>query len=301
MGAGHPRNRLRGMGFVDRHAKWLFPLPAMVFIFVMMIFPLIYTLYNSFTGWSLSSGAPRTWNHFANYARLVHDDRFLLSIVRMFYFTVAAVAVELIIGTAVAVFLNRSFRGKNIIQALLLLPMMATPVAVAMVWMLMFEPTAGIVNYLLSIVGLPQPGWLGEARWALPTLILLDVWEWSPMITLMALAGLTNLSSETLEAAAVDGATPWQTFWRITLPLLRPTLTVAVLLRVIDALKWFDTIYATTGGGPGYATETLNIYTYQQAFSYFNFGYVSSILVVFFAIVLGISLLLSVIRGRVEA
>ncbi len=169
-----------------------------------------------------------------------------------------------------------------------------------MVWLLMFEPTAGVINFVLGQLGLPKQLWIAGSATVIPSLVLVDVWEWTPLITLIVLAGLAGLPSEPFEAARVDGASYWQTLWRVTLPMLLPTISVAGLLRFIDCIKTFDIIYGMTGGGPGFSSETLNIYTYNQAFYYFNFGYASSLLVIFFTIVAGVSLLVAYSRRRLE-
>lgn len=287
--------------FGDRHARWLFPLPALLFIVIMMIFPIVYTVRNSLTDWSLETGVTYNFVGLANYGGLFHDPRFLNAIVRTFYFTALAVLVEVVLGVAIALLLNRDTRGRNLVNAIFLLPMMATPVAIAMVWLLVYEPTVGVANYILQLLHLPGQLWVASSASSIPSLVLVDVWEWTPMVTLITLAGLASLPSDPYEAAKVDGASPWQLLWNITLPLLWPAITVAGLLRLIDALKTFDIIYTMTNGGPNYSSETLNIYVYQQAFSYYNFGYASSLLVVFFAIVVGLTLLVTYTRKRWEA
>ena len=285
---------------LDRYAKWIFPLPTVLFIVVMMVFPILYTGYNSLTGWSLATGTPPTLIGPGNYTGLLHDTRFLSAIIRTFYFTFFSVGLELFLGVAIALLLHRDFKGKTIFNALILLPTMATPVAISMVWLLIYEPTIGFANYFLRLLGLPPQLWLASSASAIPSLIIVDVWEWTPMIVLITLAGLVSLPEDPFEAAKVDGASPWQIFYSVTLPLLWPTITVACLLRLIDALKTFDIIYTMTGGGPNYASETLNIYAYQQSFSYYNFGYASSILVIFFALVLGLALLVTYTRRALE-
>ncbi len=287
-------------GFLDRNVQWVFPLPALVFVLGLMAFPLLYTVWTSLTGWSLSAGTPATFIGLKNYLALFEDERFRLAIGRTFYFTVLAMVVEIVAGVAIAMLLDRDYPGKRIVNAIMLLPMMATPVAIAMVWLFMYEPSAGIVNYVLRQAHLPTPLWITGAASAIPALALVDIWEWTPMIILITLAGLSGLPGDVFEAAEVDGANRWKTLWRITLPMLVPTISIAALLRLIDALKTFDIIYAMTGGGPGYASETLNIYTYQQAFSYFSFGFASAALVVFFAVVLGMSMLVTASRRIVE-
>ena len=283
-------------GFVDRHARWLFPAPALLFVFALMVFPILYTIWTSLTGWDLGTGKPATFIGPDNYVKLATDERFRNAIGRTLSFTALAVGAEVILGVAIALILNKEFRGRRIVSSVLLLPMMATPVAIAMVWLLMYEPTAGIVNFLLRSAHLPTPLWIAGTDSVLPALALVDIWEWTPMIVLITLAGLASLPSEPFEAAAIDGASTLQTIRRITLPLLLPTIVVGTLLRLIDALKTFDIIYTMTGGGPGFSSETLNVYSYQQAFQYFSFGYASSVLVVFFSIVLTISLVFTYLR-----
>lgn len=288
--------------FIDRHNRWVFPLPAVLFLLILMVFPIGYTVANSFTGWSLSEGTPQTWVGFKNYITLfTKDQRFASSILHTFYFTGIALFFEVLLGVAMAIFIDaREYPGKRVVNSILLLPMMATPVAVAMVWLLMFEPTAGIINFAARSLGLPSSLWLSGSATVIPSLALVDIWEWTPLITLIALAGLTSLPSEPYEAAKVDGASFWQVTWWVTLPMLMPTLSVAVLLRLIDVLKTFDIIYTMTGGGPGVSSETLNIYTYNQAFYYLNFGYSSAMLVIFFTIVAGIAVFVTYTRGKLE-
>lgn len=287
--------------FFDRHQRWLFPAPAVIFIVVMMIFPLGFTLWNSFSGWSLTAGRPNTFIGPQNYIDIMRDARFWNAVLNTFYFTALAMVVELTLGVAMALLIDaRDYPGKRVVTSLLLLPMMATPVAVAMVWLLMFEPTAGVINFVFGQIGLPKQLWIAGSSSVIPSLVLVDVWEWTPLITLIVLAGLAGLPAEPFEAARVDGASYAQILRRVTLPMLLPTISVAGLLRFIDCIKTFDIIYGMTGGGPGFSSETLNIYTYNQAFYYFNFGYASALLVIFFTIVSGVSLLVAYSRRRLE-
>jgi multiple sugar transport system permease protein len=286
--------------FVDRNVRWLFPMPAVLFVVTMMAFPIVYTVWNSFTGWSLSAGTPATLIGGRNYVELFGDQRFRLAVGRTFAFTLLALGVEVIAGVAIALLLNRDYPGRRLVNAVMLLPMMATPVAIAMVWLFMYEPSAGIINYVLRQLSLPTPLWIAGPNSVIAALALVDIWQWTPMIILISLAGLAGLPADAYEAARVDGAGPAQTLWRITLPMLMPTVVIAALLRLIDALKTFDIIYAMTGGGPGFASETLNIYAYQQAFSYFSFGYASAVLVLFFTLVLCMSLAVTYFRRVVE-
>lgn len=288
--------------FVDKYAKWIYPSVSILFILGMMVYPLGYTVYNSLTDWNLSYGGDQMWVGLANYKEIfTSDDRFWNSVKLTFYFTIAAMVVEVVLGVLIAILFDaRDFRGKRVVRSIFLMSMMATPVAIAMVWMLMFEPTAGILNHFLKQLGLPKLLWIAGSNTVIPSLVLVDIWEWTPLISLIVIAGLAGLPHEPYESARVDGANSFQIFFKITLPMLAPTISVAALLRLIDCVKTFDIIYVMTMGGPGYSSETLNIYTYQQSFQYFNFGYASSLLVIFFTLVLGLSLLSITIRKKLE-
>jgi len=268
----------------------------------MMAFPILYTFRLSFMEWSMSAVTPAKWVGLANYTKMLGQDaRFWHAMGRTFYFTIATVTGETVLGIALALLLNREFFGRNLLKTLFLLPMVATPVAIGMVWLLMFEPTIGFMNYFLHFFHIPPQPWLASERGALPSLFIVDIWQWTPMIGLIVLAGLAGLPTDPFEAAEVDGATPLQTLWHVTLPMLRPTIGVAVILRAIDALKTFDIIYSMTQGGPNYATETLNLYGYNLGFGYFQMGQASTLLMIFFAIVMGVVVFLNWARKGVEA
>jgi multiple sugar transport system permease protein len=250
----------------------------------------------------MSATRPPVWVALGNYTSLLfHDPRFWGAVARTFVFTIVAVVVETVLGVIIALVLNRETRGQNLIKTLFLLPMIATPVAVGMVWLLMFEPSIGVINYLLELLRLPQGLWLASPNQALASLILVDVWQWTPMITLIVLAGLASLSREPFEAAIVDGASRLQTVFYITLPLIKSTVVAAVILRTIDAIKTYDIIYTMTQGGPGFATETLNIYSFVLGFQYFQMGKASALLMIFFALVLGLAIILNWLKKPLEA
>lgn len=285
--------------WLERNIKYVFPLPAVVFVLLMMVFPIAYTFRLSFYEWSMSSLVPPAWVGLENYkALLFSDPRFMASLWRTFTFTIAAVVVETFLGISIALLFNQDFKGKNVLKTLFLLPMIATPVAIGLVWMLIFEPNIGFANKVLEFFHISPLLWLASPQQVLASLVIVDVWQWTPMIALVVLAGLSSLPTEPYEAAMVDGATRWQVLTKITLPLLQPTILVAVLLRSIDALKTFDIIYAMTGGGPDFNSETINIYSFVQGFSYFQLGMTSSLLMIFFVIVLGMSMLLVSARKR---
>jgi multiple sugar transport system permease protein len=283
--------------FRERRAAWFFAAPAVLALFLLIVFPIGVTIWLSTQDWFLTSIVPPKFVGLANYVSiLTGDERFRNALGLTFYFSAFAVCVETVLGVVVAVVFNREFLGKGLVRTLFLFPMVATPVAIALVWTMMYNPSLGVLNYFLRVLGLPPALWTADPTSVIPSLVLVDAWQWTPFITLIVLSGLSALPVEPFEAAVIDGASGWQSFWYVTLPLLRPTIMIAVLFRTVDALKTFDFIYVMTGGGPGNASETLNLYIFKTGFTYFHVGYASSLLVIFFAIVLGMSLIL--IRAR---
>ncbi|HXU54819.1 MAG TPA: sugar ABC transporter permease [Casimicrobiaceae bacterium] len=281
-----------------RRAYLLFVLPALLVVGAVIIFPWAFTVWMSAFDWKIGSVA-----HFVgldNYTQLATNTRFLESILHTFYFTVLAVVFPLILGTAAALIFHREFPLRGMLRSIFTMPMMATPVAVALVWTMMFHPQQGVLNYLLSLVGLPPSLWVYSPTWVIPSLVLVEIWHWTPLIMLIVLGGLAALPTEPYESARLDGASEWQLFRYITLPLLAPFLIVAAVIRTIDALKAFDTIYVISQGGPGTASETINLYLYLQAFAFYNVGNASAVVVVFFVIILALALLLLHVREKAK-
>ena len=287
-------------GFLARRRRTylLFVLPALLVVGAVIIFPWAFTVWMSAFDWKIGSVA-----HFVgldNYTQLATNTRFLESILHTFYFTVLAVNFPLILGTAAALIFHREFPLRGMLRSIFTMPMMATPVAVALVWTMMFHPQQGVLNYLLSLVGLPPSLWVYSPTWVIPSLVLVEIWHWTPLIMLIVLGGLAALPTEPYESARLDGASEWQLFRYITLPLLAPFLIVAAVIRTIDALKAFDTIYVISQGGPGTASETINLYLYLQAFAFYNVGNASAVVVVFFVIILALALLLLHVREKAK-
>ncbi|MGI9149659.1 MAG: carbohydrate ABC transporter permease [Chloroflexota bacterium] len=282
---------------MDRYARFILPLPAVVAVVVMLAGPLGYTVWMSLQDWTISSIAAPQFVGLANYATLfTTDDRFKNSVVITFYFTILGVSVQTLAGVTLALLFNRQFWGRGLLRTLAILPMVATPVAIALIFVMMFHPTLGVLNYFVLRAGLPLGTWTYASNTVVPALALVDTWQWTPLIMLIVLAGLAQLPHEPYEAAMIDGATKWQMLWLITLPLVRPTIVTAMLFRLIDSLKTFDIIFVMTQGGPGGASETINVYLFNMAFSYFHMGMASSMVVVFFAIILAISLIVMRVR-----
>jgi multiple sugar transport system permease protein len=298
---GSPGTAARGLvDFVDRHLAVLFPLPAVLLVLLLMVYPLVYTVLLSTRSYDLTLRSFRTVA-LAHYLTVLTNERFWDAFGRTLVFTVMSVAGSIAVGMVMALVLNRDFRGARWARTAFLLPMVATPVATSLVWMMMFNPTLGVLNYFLRALGLPPSLWVADPRLAIPSIVLVDVWHFAPFAGLILLAGLRSLPVEPFESAMIDGATRIQTFLRIALPLLRPVLIVVLMFRTIDALKVFDLIWVITAGGPGFGSETLYVYAYNQAFKYLELGYGSAVIVVFTLIVAGAALGWLRVRDRAWA
>lgn len=280
----------------DKYVRFI--LPAVLVISAVIIFPWLFTIFMSLHDWQVAS--PRVFVGLDNYLNLASDTRFRAAVGRTLIYAALAVSLPTVIGTIAAVLFHRDFPLRGLLRSIYILPMVATPVAIALVWTMMFHPQLGVLNYLLSLVGLPPSLWVYSPQTVIPSLVLVETWQWTPLVMLIVLGGLSALPTEPLESAAIDGANSWQVFRDITLPMVLPFIMVAVVLRTIDALKAFDTIFTITQGGPGTASETINIYLYLQAFSFFRIGHASAVVVVFFVIIVAFSLTLLGVRQRMQ-
>jgi multiple sugar transport system permease protein len=262
--------------------------PAVVVTIAVIIFPWMFTVYMSMHDWQVTGA--RTFIGLDNYLNAFRDARFLQAIGRTAAYAFFAVTMPVVLGTAAATVFHHEFPLRGLLRGIFIMPMMATPVAVALVWAMMFHPQLGVLNYLLKSIGLPPSLWVYAPGTVLPALAMVETWQWTPLVMLIVLGGLATLPVEPYESARIDGAEPWQTFLYITLPLVMPVILVAVVLRTIDALKAFDLIFTITQGGPGTASETLNIYLYLKAFSFYQIGQASAVVVIFFALIVALSL-----------
>jgi multiple sugar transport system permease protein len=279
-------------------AYWPFAAPAVVVVTAVIAFPWLFTLWMSLQEWRV--GSARSFVGFSNYARLLSDPRLVDALWHTLVYTALAVILPLLFGLVAALAFHRRFPLRGLVRGIFILPMMATPVAIALIWTMMFHPQLGVLNYLLSLAGIPPQAWVFDPRTVIPSLVLVETWHWTPLVMLIVLGGLAALPTEPYESALIDGATRWQTFRYLTLPMIAPFLMVAAIIRTIDALKAFDIIYAITQGGPGTASETINIYLYSVAFAYYDIGYGSAIAVVFFALIVALSLVLLHLRQRTK-
>lgn len=285
-----------GRAYARRGKYVRFIVPALVLILAVIIFPWAFTIWMSLNDWDI--GKEAKFVGLDNYAKLFGDQRFLQSTVRTLIYTALSVVLPVVFGVLAAVVFNRRFPLRGFLRGIFIMPMMTTPVAVALVWTMMFHPQLGVLNYLLSLVGIPPQTWVYAQETVIPALVLVEVWHWTPLVMLIVLGGLAVLPTEPYEAARIDGANGWEVFRRITFPLVLPFLMVAVVIRVIDALKSFDTIFVITQGGPGTASETINLFLYLQAFAFYKIGYASAVVVVFMIIVVALSLLMLYVRQK---
>jgi len=275
---------------------WPFVIPALVVVLAIIIFPWVFTIWMSFNEWKV--GSPTRFVGLANYLRLPADPRFVEAVGHTLVYTVLSVLLPVVFGTFAAVVFHAKFPFRGFLRAVFIMPMMATPVAVALVWTMMFHPQLGVLNYLLSLVGIGPQLWVFHPATVIPSLVLVETWQWTPLVMLIVLGGIAALPTEPYESAQIDGAGMWQMFRYITLPLILPFIFIAAMIRGIDAVKSFDIIFAITQGGPGSASETINIYLYSVAFVYYDLGYGSAIAVVFFVLIIVLAAILLYLRQR---
>jgi multiple sugar transport system permease protein len=263
-----------GMSSRDRQA-WALLLPLLVIILTVTGYPLISTLRLSFTDASLTGRhVAQHWVGFANYAYVFTDPDFGDAFRRTLYFTFVSVGFEILLGVLVALLLNREFAGRTIVRAIMVLPWALPTIVNAMMWRLIYNPEFGSLNALLSQLGLIDSyrSWLGTPGTAMNMVILADVWKNYPLVAIIVLAALQTIPRELYEAADIDGAGPWTKFWKVTFPAILGPLSVALILRMIEAFKVFDIIYLMTRGGPADTTKSVSFFVYQESFAYLRAG-----------------------------
>lgn len=258
-------------------------------LFALTAGPLVAAIITSLMDWNLADPSGPRFVGLENYARLFTDSAFWGSVWRTVYQVGGTVAGQMVLGMLIALLLSRSFRGVGFLRSVYLVPMMMTPVVVGLLWRILFNTDRGVVNYLLSILGIDAINWLGDPSTAMPTVILADIWLSTPFVAVILLAGILSIPAEIYEAARIDGAGAFRTFSKITLPLLAPMIFLALLFRMMDAMKRFDSIYVMTGGGPGDSTETLELHAYFAAFEFLEIGYGSAIACVLLVLIFGVS------------
>jgi len=281
--------------------RYSFILPVVVILLTITIFPLLYSLIISFFNLRLISIGGPTFAGISNYAEIIfRDERFWGSLYNTFSIAIPALVMEGVIGLLFALLLNRDIKGRRIITVLLILPVMIPPITTGLIWSMLYHEKYGAINGFLHLVGInTMYTWLSTPGLAKFAVILTDVWQWTPFVMMILLAGLQSIPSEAYEAAKVDGASSLQTFIHITLPLLKFSILVAILLRLIDLVKLFDIIFVLTRGGPGGTTETISIYTYLVSFRAFRMGYGAALSYLLLVITIAFSMVfIRLIRGK---
>jgi multiple sugar transport system permease protein len=283
---------------------WILVLPALLLLALVFAYPIGRAFWDSFFTRNLGTELQSVFSGLDNYGRMIYDGRFWQSLRNTTIFTVASVILELLIGMGIALVLNQAFRGRGAVRTIAILPWALPTALIALAWTWIFNDQFGVVNDLLRRFGLIETGinWLGEPTLAMIAVIIADVWKTTPFISILLLAGLQSISQDLYEAHSLDGATAWQSFRQITLPLLLPQILIAALFRFAQAFGIFDLIAVMTGGGPGGATETVSLYVYATVMRYLDFGYGAALVVVTFVLlVLAVaiaSFLLSKLRAR---
>lgn len=263
-----------------RDATVIFYRPVMLALGAVSVVITVYVLWLTLHDISLLRPGAEHFVGFDNYVRLLFDPRGLAALWRTILFTVLATSVEVALGLGIALLIDREFAGKRLARALLLAPIVMTPVVVGLAWRFIFNPNSGMANFALSSLGVDPVDWLGNPNIALISVLIADVWQWTPFVVLFAMASLESLPGDPQNAARVDGAREWQVLWHITLPMMQRALLVVGIIRAIDSIKAFDIFYIMTRGGPALSTETLNLYGYIVAFTNFDISYALTIALV---------------------
>ena len=275
----------------DKIILWLFLSPAFIFILFANIYPICYTIFMSFFKYNkIIPGTVPVFIGISNYINIFKDVVIRESFLKTVYFVAATVIVEFIIGMLLALLITVNLKAMQYLRGFFLIPLMMTPVVAGTLWRTMFDPMSGPINYFIKLFGFQNIDFLGNASRALPSIMVVEIWQATPVVMFILAAGIQALPIDIYKAADVDGASKWQIFTKITLPLLKPVFFVALLLRIMDAFKVFDTIYTMTYGGPGRATELISMLIYKQGLKYFDIGKASTLSVMFLIIIFLISI-----------
>ncbi|MEU8319196.1 sugar ABC transporter permease [Nonomuraea sp. NPDC048881] len=279
---------------------WLFLAPALLLLAGMLLYPILYTAWVSVSDFDLASFQPSGWVGWRHYEAVLRDPGFLDSLRVTGVYLVIALPLQMVLGFAIAFLLNVAWRGRGVLRALFLIPMVVAPVVAGGVWRMLLDPLWGVVNYALGLVGAGPVEWIGDPTLAMVSLIVIDTWRWTPFVVLIASAGIMALPGDVYEAARSDGAGRWAILRRITLPLLVPVMAAAFVVRWLGAVKMFDIALAATRGGPGNATNVINLYIYEKGFRSLEFGSASSMATIVLVLTMLITFVLFRVTRRLE-
>ena len=285
----------------DKFACWAFLMPTLIFLAVTALFPLLYSVYLSF--FRLKLNLPNQEPVFvglANYIKMFSDTMLHTSTINTVLFAFISVALEVVLGLMIAMVICSDSIGSRVATSIFMIPMIMAPVAIGTLWRMMMDSSTGVLNYFLSFFGVEKIQWLADPFMAKVSVLLVNVWQLTPWVTVICAAGLKALPQDCIQAALVDGATPRQIFWKIVLPLIKPVLVIVVMMRFTDAFKVFDTIYTMTNGGPGTATEMLPNFIYKQGLKYYDAGYAAALAIVFVLVMAFITLFFLRLRKKEE-
>jgi len=289
-------------GWTDRPgiAVWLFVAPCLLYLAAFAIYPLVYSLRLSFTDLTAADGTGR-WVGLRNYVDLLSDPLFWDAAKNSVVMVSASVSLEVLLGTAMALFFNLDLKGAWIVRGILVLPMLLTPIVVGVMWRALLNPDWGLINWAIAQFGIEPPNWLGSIDMAMKTLVMVDVWQWTPFVFIVVYARLQALPQDVFEAAQLDGASAFATFRRVTLPLLTPAISLAALFRAIDSFRSFDLIYGLSYGGPARSTTTLSFLSFQNGFQFQNYGYAAAVAYLMLLIlIVGTTVLMRYVKLRSE-
>ena len=272
----------------DGPAAFLLLLPSLLVFGTFVFFPLIYTLWLSGMNWNLIS-PDKKFVAFGNYLKLLRDPLFWKVLSNTVVFSFFSVVISVSLGLFIAVLINRRTAGRTLFRTVIFLPYVTATSAMALVWLWIFDPQYGFLNMVLTALGLHGPEWLASTSWSMPAIVIMTIWRFTGYIMLIYLGGLQSIDGELIEAASVEGAGPLAIFWKITFPLLSPTTLFVVITTLITMLQNFETVYIMTQGGPVNSTNMLVLYIYQNAFQFFEAGYASTISVILFLIMIGLT------------
>jgi len=263
----------------ERVTPWLFLAPALILILAVTAYPLVFSLVISFQDYNVYRSAVEgiKFVGLENYIALTNDPLFWHSLKLSIIYVAASVSGSLLLGFGMALLLDRELRGMAILRSLLIVPMVVTPVSIGLTWRMMYSDQIGIINHVLGAIGLPRPLWIESTKTALLGVVLVDIWEWTPFMFLILLAGLRSLPVSPFESALVDGTNWWQRFRFLTIPMMRPVIYVAVILRTVDALRIFDQIFVMTRGGPAQATDLFSVFVYRVGFKHSHISYAAAL------------------------
>jgi len=267
----------------DCKTYWGMLSPAVITLVLITIIPMVFILYTSMSDWNLidrSSPLFLGFRFLKNYRELFKDENFWHALYVTVVFTIASLVIEVILGVILALLFNREFKGWTVMRSFLLIPMMSTPAVIGLAWRILYNPQFGIINYFLSLFNINGPCWLSNPKLALFSIILVDVWEWTPFMALSTLAALQIMPKEQIESAKIDGADTFSLLRYIILPMILPVILISASFRLGSLLRWFDTFYTMTSGGPGRVTENLGLYLWRTGFYYFNVSYAAACAVV---------------------